>query len=218
MSAAGGHESRVRVFVADGFPVTREGASSAIRRQSDLELVGVAEGGAQALEGIRELRPDVALLDAELPELDGLAIVAALASDEIPTRVVLFSSDGGGAVVHAAISAGAAGYLTKAEPLRAIVDAIRTVARDGRYVSSEAQSALLVYLQLRETVDRPLLTDRELDILALTADGLSSSEIGRRLFLSQSTVKNHQHHMYDKLGVSKAPAAVREAIRRRLIA
>lgn len=206
----------MRVVVADDHPAARAGIAAAIRKHPDLVLVGEASDGAEALDQIRELRPDVALLDLEMPRLDALEVLAALARELLPTRVLVISELADGAVVHEAVAAGAAGYLTKREPLRAISGAIRSVARGRRHLSADAQTALLDELE-RRLRSRPLLTERELEILRLTAAGVSSAEIARQLYLSESTVKNHQQHAYRKLGVAKAPAAVYEAMRRGLL-
>jgi DNA-binding NarL/FixJ family response regulator len=203
-----------RVLVADDHPVVRAGITTAIRRHPHLTLVGEAEDGDRALELIRELAPDVALLDATLPGLDGLQVLSSIEADGLPTRVLLLSDSCNGAEVHEAISAGAASYLTKGEPVAVICDSIRRVADGERCLSAQAQAALLEHLT---ELDRPLLTAREFEILALMAQGSSSATIGRQLYVSESTVKNHRRHIYAKLGVTNGPAAVHQAMRVGLI-
>jgi len=207
----------VRILLADDHPLVRQAIGVALRRQPDLEVVGEATNGTQALERIRELRPDIALLDLKMSPLNGLQVLAALAKEDISTRVLVLSAFSDGADVHEALMAGAAGYLTKDQPLGEIREGIRRVARGERYLSPEAQAALLEQLQLSARITRPPLSPRELDILRLTAEGMSSAAIGRELHISQSTVKNHQQHIYDKLGVSNAPAAIHEAMTRGLL-
>jgi two-component system, NarL family, nitrate/nitrite response regulator NarL len=207
----------VRILIADDHPLVRQAIAVAIRRQPDLEIVGEASNGTEALESIRNLRPDVALIDLRMSPLGGLQVLAALAKENLPTRVLVLSAFSDGADVHEALLAGAAGYLTKDQPLGEIREGIRRVARGERYLSPEAQAALLEQLQLSARITRPPLSPRELDILRLTAEGKSSAAIGKELHISQSTVKNHQQHIYDKLGVSNAPAAIHEAMSRGLL-
>ena len=207
----------VRILIADDHPLVRQAIAVAIRRQPDLEIVGEASNGTEALEHIRKLRPDIALLDIKMSPLSGLQVLAALAKEDLPTRVLVLSAFSDGVDVHEALLAGAAGYLTKDQPLGEIREGIRRVARGERYLSPEAQAALLEQLQISARITRPPLSPRELDILRLTAEGKSSAAIGKELHISQSTVKNHQQHIYDKLGVSNAPAAIHEAMSRGLL-
>ena len=206
--------SRMTVLVADEHPVVREGVAMAVRRNVHLDLVATAEGGALAFERIRALSPQVALVDRTMPDVDGMQVLRMVVQADLATRVVLFAEDAEGDDVHEAVVVGAAGYVDKHEPLRAISEAICRVARGERYLSPQAQAALIERLTLRpsSSVHR-LISERELEILQRTAEGASSAQIGRQLHLSQSTVKNHQQHIYEKLGVSKAPAAVLEAVR-----
>jgi two-component system nitrate/nitrite response regulator NarL len=207
----------VRILVADDHPLVRQAIAVAIRRQPDLEVVGEASNGTEALERIRKLKPDVVLLDLRMSPQGGLQVLTALANEDLPTRVLVLSAFSEGVDVHEALLAGAAGYLTKDQPLGEIREGIRRVARGERYLSPEAQAALLEQLQISARVTRPPLSPRELDILRLTAEGKSSAAIGKELHISQSTVKNHQQHIYDKLGVSNAPAAIHEAMSRGLL-
>lgn len=214
---AGKPQNQVRVLVADNHPIVRKGVAMTIRDQRDLNMVGEAEQGAQALDRMRVLHPDVALLELRMPQLDGLQVLSAAARESLSTRVLLFSAFSSGVEVHEAMVAGAAGYITKDEPTQRLCEAVRKVASDQRYLSQRAQAALLDQLQLSAGRNRTPLTERELEILRLTAEGNSSAKMGRRLSLSQSTVKNHQQHIYDKLGVSNAPAAIYQAMRRGLL-
>ncbi len=204
---------RMTVLVADEHPVVREGVATAVRRNVHLDLVATAEGGALAFERICALSPQVALIDRTMPEVDGMQVLRMVIQAELATRVVLFAEDAEGDDVHEAVVAGAAGYVDKHEPLRAISEAICRVGRGERYLSPQAQAALFDRLTVRPSSVHRLLSERELEVLQRTAEGASSAQIGRGLHLSQSTVKNHQQHIYEKLGVSKAPAAVLEAVR-----
>lgn len=210
-----GHASTrpVGVLVADKFPVIRRGIAAAVRRRWDLELVGEAGEGAEAVGLIRRLQPDVALVEVDLAVFDGLELTSTVLSERLSTRVVMFGSDADGRVVQRAIVAGAAGYITKYEAIDGICEAIRRVGAGETYLSDEAREALWVHLRTHEPIPRLDLTPREIEILRLTAAGATSAAIGAALHLSASTVKNHLRHLYDKLGVSTAAAAVHRAMR-----
>jgi DNA-binding NarL/FixJ family response regulator len=201
------------VLVADEHPVVREGVAMAVRRNVHLELVATAEGGVLAFDRIDALAPAVALVDRTMPDIDGMEVLRMVVQAQLATHVVLFAEAAEGEDVHEAVVCGAAGYVDKHEELRAISEAICRVGRGERYLSPQAQAVLFERLTMRSPSVAKLLSERELEILQRTADGVSSAQIGRQLHLSQSTVKNHQQHIYEKLGVSKAPAAVLEAVR-----
>ena len=210
--------ARVRVLVADDHPLYREGVARAIRDRRDLELVAEARDGAGALEAIGRLAPDVALLDVRLPGLDGPGVLKALRRAGDATPVLFLSAFTDGDVVHPALSAGAAGYLSKEATREEICDAIAAVARGETVLSRDAQAGVVRALHHRGATADAVLTPREREVLTLTASGISAPDIGRRLYLSPATVKTHLQRSYEKLGVDDRAAAVAEAIRRGLIA
>jgi two-component system nitrate/nitrite response regulator NarL len=206
------------VVIADDHPLYREALAGAISRRPDLELVGEAADGRTALELIRRHAPDVAVLDMRMPDLRGLEVVAALTRDGSPTRVLMLSAALESSVVYAAVAAGAAGYWSKDGERDAICDAIAAVARGEKVLDPSLQAGVFTEIHSREVnADRPVLTDREGEILALIAAGMSAPAIGEQLFLSTATVKTHLAHLYEKLGVSDRAAAVAEAMRRGLL-
>jgi two-component system nitrate/nitrite response regulator NarL len=208
---------RIRVYVADDHPLYREGVVAAIKGRPDLELIGEAGDGAQALEEIKDLKPDVAVLDMKMPGIDGIRVLNALRRDGDQTRVLFLSAYVDSAIVYRAVAAGAAAYLSKDSGRQAICDAVSAVARGDSVLAPEIHAGIAQEIRLREHDDRPVLTPREREILNLTADGCSAPEIGRRLYLSTTTVKTHLQHLYEKLGVSDRAAAVASAMRRGLI-
>ena len=203
--------------MADDHPVYRDGIVRAVKERPDLELVGEAGTGREALEAIRELEPDVAVLDMKMPDLDGRQVLNAIERDGLATRVVFVSAYLDSEIVYAAIGSGAKAYLSKESTRQEICDAVAAVARGDTVFSQEVQRGLAQEIQRRSTDERPLLTPREREILKLTADGLSAPDIGKRLYLSPATVKTHLQHLYEKLGVSDRAAAVAEAMRRGLL-
>jgi two-component system nitrate/nitrite response regulator NarL len=208
---------RIRIYVADDHPLYREGVVRAIRERPEFDLVGEAGDGRQALADIERMKPDVAVLDVKMPGLDGIRVLNAVERDDIPTRIVFLSAYLDSAVVYRAVAAGAAAYLSKDSGRQAICDAVAAVARGAAVFAPEIQGGIAAEIRLRENDDRPLLTPREREILILTAEGCTAPEIGRRLYLSPTTVKTHLQHMYEKLGVSDRAAAVAEAMRRGLL-
>ena len=208
----------VRVLVADDHPLYREGVVRAIAARPELELVGAAAHGREALAQIRDLEPDVAVLDVRMPGLDGRAVLDAVVGDELPTRVILLSAYVDSETVYAAVAAGAKGYLSKDADAGQIADAIAAVARGETVLAAEVQSALASQIQRQSGPgEEPELSEREREILVLIAEGRSTPEIGARLHLSPATVKTHLQNLYNKLGVSERAAAVAEAMRRGLL-
>ena len=210
--------ARVSVVVADDHPLFRDGIVRAVRERPDLELLGEADDGPSALERVRELAPAVAVLDMSLPGLDGLEVLNAIRRDKLPTRVLILSASTEGAVVHQAIAAGAAGYLSKSASREAVCDAVAALARGETVLDPAAQSGLLHQVRAYGVEDdRPVLTAREHEVLTLMASGLSAAEIGAQLFVAPSTVKTHMGHIYEKLEVSDRAACVAQAMRHGLL-
>jgi two-component system, NarL family, nitrate/nitrite response regulator NarL len=212
-----GGMDRVRVFVADDHPLYREGLNRAIKERPDLELVGEAADGREALGRMRELEPDVAVIDVRMPGLDGVAVTLALSRETPRTRVLLLSALTDSAIVHEGIAAGAAAYVAKTADRRRICETIARVARGDVVLADEVQPGLAREIRIRREPRRPILTRREREVLTLVANGASSIEIARQLVLSPATVKTHLQNLYDKLDVSDRAAAVAEAMRRGIL-
>jgi two-component system nitrate/nitrite response regulator NarL len=208
---------RTRVIVADDHPLYRDGVVRAIRERPDLELVGECDDGRAALDQIRKLEPDVALLDVKMPLLDGTAVLNAVDREKLPTRVAFLSAYLDAAVVYTAVAGGAAAYLSKEADRQEICDAIAAVARGETIFAPQVQAGIAQEMRMRREDDRPALSGREQEVLELTARGRSAPQIAEQLFLSTATVKTHLQRLYDKLGVSDRAAAVAEAMRRGLL-
>jgi two-component system nitrate/nitrite response regulator NarL len=208
---------RIRVFLADDHPLFLEGVVRAVRERPCLELVGSATDGQEALAGLRRLVPDVAVLDVRMGAVGGREVLAAANRERLPTRVLFLSAYLEDDVVYGALAAGAAGYLSKEMDRDAILDAVAAAARGEVVLSPEVQTGVAREIQRRETLGRPRLTPRELEILALAAQGSSTPEIAGTLHLSAATVKTHLQNAYDKLGVTDRTSAVAVALRRGLL-
>jgi two-component system nitrate/nitrite response regulator NarL len=213
----GRDQRRVRVLAADSHPLYRDALSQAIKDRPELELVGHARDGREALEAIGSELPDVAVLDRGLAGLSGEQILNAIGRDRLPTRVVMIAAEPDPGLVYAAIAKGAAGYLTKDADARELCEAIAAVARGRTVLSPRLQAGIAGEIRLRAVDDRPFLSDRERQILKLVAEGMSAPQIARKLYLATPTVKTHLHHTYEKLGVGERAAAVAGAMRRGLL-
>jgi len=209
----GRSSGRIRVLVADDHPLFREGVVRAIRERPDLELVGQCGDGRDALAQVEELDPDVLLLDMRLPSLTGNQVITALTDAGSETRILVLSAFNDSALVYDAIAAGAHGYVIKDADRQTICNAIVAVARGKTVFSTDLHGGLAEQIRAHRFDQRPRLSAREREILSLTADGRSSPEIARLLFLSTSTVKTHLQNIYDKLEVSDRAAAVAKAMR-----
>jgi two-component system nitrate/nitrite response regulator NarL len=211
-------QQRVRVLVADDHPLYREGIVRAIKDRPDLELVGEAADGREALDSIKGLDPDVAVLDIRMPELEGTQVLSALRRDGVQTEVLFLSAFMESELAYKTVAEGAKGYLSKESSRQEICDAIITVARGGTALAPEVQAGLAQEIRVRERADgRPNLTPRETEVLNMIAEGMSAPDIAREIHLSPTTVKTHLHTLYEKLGVSDRAAAVAEAMRRGLL-
>ena len=206
-----------RVFVTEDHPVYREGLVECIRDRPGLELVGESGDGHQALDRIRELEPDVALLDLRLPGMDGIDVVKTLHGERVDTRVLLLSAYSDGALVYEAMEGGAAGYLSKDSAAGEICDAILAAGAGETVLSPDIEHRLARQISLRSEQESRL-SGRESEVLTFVADGLSSADIGRRMHLSEGTVKTYIRRAYEKLGVSSRAAAIAEAMRRGILA
>jgi two-component system, NarL family, nitrate/nitrite response regulator NarL len=208
---------RVRVYVADDHPVYLSGLKRAAHDRPELEMVGASGDGRQALADLKRIQPDVALLDVRMPGLSGTQILEECRREEVPTQIVFLSGHVESDLIYDAMAKGAKGYLSKLAGPDAIFEAIAAVHRGETVLSPEFQSDLVSELQRRETHTRPRLTEREKQILTLTAEGHSAPEIGRLLHLSTATIKSHLHTLYEKLGVSDRASAVAVAMRQGML-
>jgi DNA-binding NarL/FixJ family response regulator len=205
----------IRLLVADDHPVVRDGLRGMLAGQPDLQVVGEAADGAEAVALIPRLRPDVVLMDLRMPGLDGVGAIRKLRATFPNVRVLVLTTFDTDTDVVRAIQAGATGYLLKDTPREELVRAIRAAAR-GEAVLAPAV-ATKVLGQLRAPAPAGVLSARELEVLELVARGASNREVGAKLFISEATVKTHLLHVFEKLGVSDRTAAVTTAIERGLL-
>lgn len=199
------------MVLADDHPVVRDGLRGMLAAVPGVEVVGEAADGVEAVAVVRATRPDVLLLDLRMPGGDGLDAIAALRGD--PVRVLVLSTFATGRDVAAALEAGATGYVLKDTPAAQLVAALRAAAA-GESVLSPAVATQVVS-RLRGETDG--LTDRELDVLRLVAQGTPNRAIAASLFVSEATVKTHLGHVFGKLGATDRAAAVATAYERGIL-
>jgi two-component system nitrate/nitrite response regulator NarL len=194
----------------------RRALARLVSEQAELELVGEAADGEQAVAMTAARLPDVALLDVRMPALDGLAVLRRIVAEGAPTRVLLISGSDDSEIAHEAITQGAAGFLSKDAEEEEIRDAIIAVAQGRSVLSAGLQSGVLDLVRARSA--RAIeLSSRERQLLELAAAGMTTDAIAGRLYLSPNTVKTYWRRLYEKLGTSDRGSAIAEAIRRGLL-
>ncbi len=202
----------ITVLLAEDHAVVRQATAEVIDHQSDMRVVGQVGTGAEAVRLARQLQPDVVVMDIAMPHLSGLEATQQIAEDSPHCRVLVLTAREEEQYVIQLLQAGAVGYLPKTVDLGELLDAIRAVAR-GESVLPPAVAAVVVrYLAGDEEIeeDRSPLTDRELEVLALVAGGLTNRDVARQLSISVRTVEAHLTHIFNKLGVcSRTEAVVR---------
>jgi DNA-binding NarL/FixJ family response regulator len=197
--------SAIRVLVVDDQALVRGGFRVLVDSAADLEVVGEAENGHQAVELVRELEPDVVLMDVRMPVLDGLAATEAIAEMGLHTRVLMLTTFDLDEYVFGALRAGASGFLLKDTPPADLLAGIRVVAQGDSLLAPSVTRHLIEEFVRRPSTDRPAvrelsdLTERETEVLTLVARGWSNQEIGEALFVTPATVKTHVSRLLMKL-------------------
>jgi DNA-binding NarL/FixJ family response regulator len=199
----------IRLLLVDDEELVRSGLRMILQSSGDIEVVAEAADGAQAVEQVRRHRPDVVLMDIRMPTLDGLAATRELAALPDPPKIMVLTTFELDEYVHTALRHGAVGFLLKDTPPRDLIQAVRTVAAGNAMLSPTVIKRLLAEfatrggaqaLRARQRLDA--LTEREREVVVAVAQGLSNAEIGRRLFMSEATVKAHVSRVLAKLGMS----------------
>ena len=204
----------IRVLICDDHPVVRSGLRGILGSQPDFEVVAEAADGARAVELARRFRPDVVLMDLRMPEMDGVTATGKIKTERPEVQVLVLTTYDTDADILHAVEKGAIGFLLKDTSEENLFDAIRQAAQ-GRSPLAPSVAARLVRRMRGASDDE--LTEREIEILQLVAQGLNNKDIARNLLISESTVKAHMLHIFGKLGVADRTAAVTTALRRGII-
>jgi len=201
----------VRVLVVDDHPLLREGIAALISNYNDIELSAEAKDGMEAIECYRRLRPDVVLMDLQMPRMNGIESIQAIRSEYPEARIAVLTTYSGDARTLIAIKSGAQAYILKNGLRKELVEAIRHLAAGRRYIPTEITSQLIEY------IDQECLTNREITILQATAFGHSNRDISSRLHITEETVKGHMKLIMRKLGARNRTHAVAIGIKRGII-
>lgn len=203
--------NKIRLLLADDHPVVRDGLRGMLASQHDIEIVGEAEDGAAAIRLSAELVPNLVLMDLRMPVLDGVSAILEIKANQPDVQVLVLTTYDSDADILPAVEAGATGYLLKDCSREELFRAIRAAAR-GEAVLAPAVAARLMG-QIRAPAEEKL-SEREIEVLQLVAEGSSNREIAKCLHISQATVKSHLINIFGKLGVSDRTAAVTSALQR----
>jgi DNA-binding NarL/FixJ family response regulator len=202
------------VVLADDQALVRGGFRLILEAQDDLEVLGEAESGAEAVERVRELRPDVVLMDVRMPELDGIEATRRIVGGGLPTRVLVLTTFDEDQIVYEALRAGAGGFLLKSAPPARLAAAVRLVAAGEELLAPSVTRRLIEQYVRRPPAGTGVpaelseLTEREREVLQLVAAGLTNREVAGRLVVSEATVKTHVNHLFQKLGLRDRVQAV----------
>ena len=209
-------EKKIRILLVDDHPVLRSGLDALLALEPDMEVVGQASTGEEGIEKTRLLRPDVVVMDLAMPGMGGLEATRKIAELALGARVLVLTSQAEEEFLLPVLEAGGSGYVRKTSADEDLIRAIQTVSRDEVFLYPNATKLLLRQYKLAEQKGEagPLekLSDREREVLALTAEGYSSGEIGKKLYLSPKTVDTYRARLMQKLGLSHRSELVRLAL------
>lgn len=204
----------IRLLVCDDHPIVRSGLRSVLRSQPDFDVVGEASDGVQAVALANRLRPDVVLMDLQMPTMDGVTATAKIKDQHPEVQVLILTTYNTDADILRAVEKGATGFLLKDAPEQELFEAIRSAARGRSPLAPAVATRLMRRLRGTEEED---LSEREIEILQLVAQGMNNKAIAKSLLVSEATVKAHVLHIFNKLGVNDRTAAVTSALKRGII-
>ena len=201
----------IRILAVDDHPLLRDGLAALIGNEQDMELIAEASNGREALALFRQHKPDITLMDLQMPEMNGIDAIGAIRGEFPDARVIVLTTHPGDVQVSRALKAGARAYLMKSNLRKELLETIRAVHAGQKRLSSEAAS------QIAEHATDGALTPREIDVLRLVAAGNGNKEIGVHLLLTEVTIKSHLKNILSKLGANDRTHAVAIAVKRGII-
>ncbi len=207
----------IRVFIADDHEIMREGMCALLRRRPDVEVVGQAADGRQAVRLVKELAPDVVIMDIGMPNLNGIEATRQMVAENPKLKVMALSTHSDGAIVAKMLRAGASGYMLKDSAFAELMTGIDAMARGNTYLCTKI--ARVIFSDYVNMLTNPKwsggdgLTSREIEVLQLVAEGRTTKEIARILNVSVKTVDSHREHIMDKLGIHNVAGLTKYAVR-----
>jgi two-component system, NarL family, response regulator len=201
----------IRVLIADDVAIVRQGLATIVDRDPEMTAIAQAEDGQQAIALFREYQPDVTLMDLRMPRMGGVEAIIAICAEFKQARIMVLTTYDGDEDIYRGLQAGAQGYLLKDTKPHELLNAIRTIHSGQKYVPPEVGAKLV------QRMSNPELSERELDVLRLMAQGMSNQGIGTSLNVGESTVKSHVNRILSKLGVNDRTQAVIVAIKRGIV-
>ncbi|MEH2181291.1 response regulator transcription factor [Nostoc sp.] len=201
----------IRVLIVDDHAIVRKGLATIINRDPEMTAIAQAEDGQQAIDAFREYQPDVTLMDLRMPKMGGVEAIMAICAEFKQARIAVLTTYDSDEDIYRGLQAGAQGYLLKDAKPGELLNAIRAIHHGQKYIPPEVGAKLL------QRMSNPELSERELEVLRLMAQGMSNQEIGTALSIGESTVKSHVNRILSKLGVSDRTQAVITAVKRGIV-
>ncbi|MEH2084697.1 MAG: response regulator transcription factor [Nostoc sp.] len=201
----------IRVLIVDDHAIVRNGLATIINRDPEMTAIAQAENGQQAIDVFREHQPDVTLMDLRMPKMGGVEAIMAICAEFRQARIAVLTTYDSDEDIYRGLQAGAQGYLLKDAKPGELLNAIRAIHNGQKYIPPEVGAKLL------QRMSNPELSERELEVLRLMAQGMSNQEIGTALSIGESTVKSHVNRILSKLGVSDRTQAVITAVKRGIV-
>jgi two-component system nitrate/nitrite response regulator NarL len=195
----------IKILIADDHVIFRDGLGKLLDSDDELTVVGEAASGAECIKMLAKLKPDILLLDLRMPDKDGLAVLEEVNFDDVPTRVIVLTAAEDNREVIRAMRLGARGVVLKQSATEVLLKSIHRVHAGEIWLDNHMTAEVINAFSVARAAPRgekPLLSDREKEIVHLVVQGFRNKEIGLKLFISEQTVKNHLHNIFDKLGVS----------------
>jgi two-component system, NarL family, nitrate/nitrite response regulator NarL len=210
----------IKILIADDHAIFRDALRRLLDSDDEITIVGEARNGAECIKKLGELKPDILLLDIRMPDKNGLAVLEEVNFDTLPTRVIVLTAAEDDRDVVRAMRLGARGVVLKGSAVDVLVKSIHRVHAGEIWLDSQMTAEVIKAFRMSPESGarggKPLLSDREMEVVQLVAQGFHNKEIGKNLFISEQTVKNHLHNIFDKLGVSDRLELALYAIHHRL--
>ncbi|HEY9742929.1 MAG TPA: response regulator transcription factor [Coleofasciculaceae cyanobacterium] len=203
--------TNIRVLIVDDHSIIRQGLATIINRDPEMTVIAQAEDGRQAIDLFREYQPDVTLMDLRMPQMAGVEAITAICAEFKPARIMVLTTYNGDEDIYRGLQTGAQGYLLKDAKPNELLNAIRTIHRGQQYIPPSVGAKLV------QRMSNPELSERELEVLRLMAQGMSNLDISTALSIGESTVKSHVNRILSKLGVNDRTQAVIVAVRRGIV-